>query len=58
MNLDGSGVTELIGNIGNASPQLCVAEGSLYYTISYMNAFYSPYDFTRFCRAKLDGFRH
>ncbi|HIZ43487.1 MAG TPA: DUF5050 domain-containing protein [Firmicutes bacterium] len=55
MNLDGSGVTELIGNIGNASPQLCVAEGSLYYTISYMNAFYSPYDFTRFCRAKLDG---
>ena len=53
MDPDGSNVTELIGNIGNASPQMCIDHGQLYYTISYYNYYFSPYDFTRYCRADM-----
>ncbi len=55
MDLEGGNVTELVGNLGNASPQMCISDGQIYYTVSYCNGYFSPYDFTKFCKCSLDG---
>ncbi|QNM05610.1 DUF5050 domain-containing protein [Qiania dongpingensis] len=55
MDLDGGNVMELAENLGNASPQMCISDGKLYYTVSYYNCFFGPYNFTKFYRASLDG---
>lgn len=55
MKLDGTEVTELVQDLGNAYPVMCISDGKLYYALNYYNAYFGNYGFTKFFCSELDG---